>query len=244
MATSAYDSPQAAERWAGGLSAFERSLLGTLPAGTGILDLGAASGRAAAFLRERGCRVLTADLAHAMASAGGGIQARAEELPFRNRSFDAVLMLRLLHLMPSEARRKAHAEVLRVLKPGGLMIVTVLCPPAVPPLGGAYAPRPVRRALKAAAYAAVTASNLLTDAVRRLPGGPGRLGPRDMENLGGERAFFHHFTPGGISDELLMAGWGAMTVKIDPALPQGWRRRLPFPGLEARSLGVLARAPL
>lgn len=239
---SAYDTPEAAARWAAGLSAFERGLLETVPPGARVLDLGSASGRADAFLRERGCQVLSADLAHAMAKASGGIQARAEALPFRSASFDAVILLKVLHLLPTKARLQAHAEVLRVLKPGGFLVTTVLCPTPAPPLGGAYGPIVLRKFLRGAFLGVVLTSNILVDLFRST--GLFSLKAGDRLNPGGERPFFHHFSPGGITDEFLTAGWGALSVRIVPPLEDGWRRRLPFPGLESRSLGVLARAPL
>lgn len=80
-------------------------------------------------------------------------------------------MFGLLHLLPEDARRQAYAEILRILRPGGILALSV--PTCAPP-----------------------------------------------------------FTPGGITDELLTAGWGAMTVRRDRGF------------LRTRGLGVLARAPL
>ena len=234
----AYDSEEAADRWAvPGLSPAEADVLSLVPDGARVLDLGGGAGRVAEMLGRRRCRVLGADAAPAMIRASGGIVARAEALPFQADAFDAVVMIRLLHLLPSASRRQALSEALRVLQPGGLLAATVLCPPLVPPLGGAYAPKPVRRAIRGATLAAVVASNALTDLLR----GRGR---RDMLNGEGERAFFLHFTPREISDALLECGWGALKVTLQPPLPEGWRRRLPFPGLEARTLAVAARKPL
>ena len=96
----------------------------------------------------------------------------------------------------------------------------------------------LRRVLKAAGYAAALKANLLTDAVRALGGD---LSPRDMENPAGEHAFFHHLRPDELTDELLTGGWGALRVEISPPLPGDWRGRLPFPGLETRTLAIVAR---
>mmetsp|Transcript_14394 Transcript_14394/g.23769 ORF Transcript_14394/g.23769 Transcript_14394/m.23769 type:complete len:531 (+) Transcript_14394:51-1643(+) len=52
------------------------------------------------------------------------VQANAEELPFPNNTFDAVLCVYLFHELPSEARKRAAAEMVRVVKPGGTIVLT------------------------------------------------------------------------------------------------------------------------
>ena len=47
----------------------------------------------------------------------------AEELPFRDDYFDIVTNVYLLHELPLDARRRALAEMLRVLKPGGILLI-------------------------------------------------------------------------------------------------------------------------
>jgi ubiquinone/menaquinone biosynthesis C-methylase UbiE len=47
----------------------------------------------------------------------------AEALPFANASFDIVTCVYLFHELPRNARRKVAAEMLRVLRPGGLLVV-------------------------------------------------------------------------------------------------------------------------
>ncbi len=49
-------------------------------------------------------------------------QANAEALPFANASADIVSCVYLHHELPREVRRRAAAEVARVLKPGGLFV--------------------------------------------------------------------------------------------------------------------------
>jgi len=49
--------------------------------------------------------------------------ANAEELPYRDNYFDALTCVYLMHELPSDARRRVFSEMLRVLKPGGLLIV-------------------------------------------------------------------------------------------------------------------------
>lgn len=65
-------------------------------------------GEAARFLRERRNVSLR--------------QANAETLPFENASFDIVTCVYLYHELPRDVRRRAAAEIARVLKPGGLFV--------------------------------------------------------------------------------------------------------------------------
>ncbi|HHH35603.1 MAG TPA: methyltransferase domain-containing protein [Gammaproteobacteria bacterium] len=48
----------------------------------------------------------------------------AETLGFRDDSFATVLVFFLLHELPPAARRRALAEALRVLRPGGRLLIT------------------------------------------------------------------------------------------------------------------------
>jgi ubiquinone/menaquinone biosynthesis C-methylase UbiE len=52
------------------------------------------------------------------------IQGLAEMLPFSDASFDVVSLVYLLHEVPDEIRRRILAEVSRVLRPGGRLILT------------------------------------------------------------------------------------------------------------------------
>ena len=47
----------------------------------------------------------------------------AEELPFRDDWFDVVTTTYLFHELPAKARRRAMAEMRRVLRPGGLLVL-------------------------------------------------------------------------------------------------------------------------
>ncbi len=49
-------------------------------------------------------------------------QANAEALPFADASADIVTCVYLFHELPNEVRRRAAAEIARVLKPGGLFV--------------------------------------------------------------------------------------------------------------------------
>ena len=52
------------------------------------------------------------------------VQANAEDLPFADNSFDAVVSVYLFHELPEEARNRAAAEMVRVCKPGGTIVLT------------------------------------------------------------------------------------------------------------------------
>mmetsp|Transcript_13850 Transcript_13850/g.30079 ORF Transcript_13850/g.30079 Transcript_13850/m.30079 type:complete len:340 (-) Transcript_13850:49-1068(-) len=51
------------------------------------------------------------------------VQARAEDLPFDDESFDAVVCVYLYHELPREVRAAASAEMARVLRTGGVLVL-------------------------------------------------------------------------------------------------------------------------
>jgi len=54
------------------------------------------------------------------------VEAPAQELPFADASFDAVLSRLAIHHLPSDARSGVAAEVFRVLAPGGRVVIADL----------------------------------------------------------------------------------------------------------------------
>ncbi len=52
------------------------------------------------------------------------VQAQAEDLPFEDNSFDAVVCVYLFHELPRHVRAKAAAEMARVVSPGGTVVFT------------------------------------------------------------------------------------------------------------------------
>jgi ubiquinone/menaquinone biosynthesis C-methylase UbiE len=105
--------------------------------GGGILDCGCGYGRLLAELARCGyrdavgtdfsegmlrqCRILHPDLNLRLVRNDGGM------LPFRDHSFDAVLLFTLLTCMPMESEQRGlFAEVQRVLRPGGLVYISDL----------------------------------------------------------------------------------------------------------------------
>ncbi|MCL5996584.1 MAG: methyltransferase domain-containing protein [Chloroflexi bacterium] len=111
------------------------------PAGL-VLDAGSGPRRYAIDLARRGCSVVMLDLVrellqlgqlklaeagidgHALSQVEGNIVA----LPCGDRAFDAVISLGapLSHLTDAQARFRAIAEMARVVKPGGCVLVTGL----------------------------------------------------------------------------------------------------------------------
>ena len=111
-------------------------------AGDRVLDMGCGAGRHAFALYRRGADVVALDLDEAElkdvagmfaamreqgeAPAGATAQAvrgSAYALPFEDESFDRVVAAEVLEHLPQDER--AMAELFRVLKPGGLIAVTV-----------------------------------------------------------------------------------------------------------------------
>ena len=52
------------------------------------------------------------------------VQARAEELPFDDESFDAVVCVYLFHELPRDVRGQVAREMARVVRPGGTVVLT------------------------------------------------------------------------------------------------------------------------
>jgi SAM-dependent methyltransferase len=103
-------------------------------AGARFLEIGVGTGRISLPLHRRGRRILGIDLAapmldryRAKATAEGlrppaVLRGDATRLPFRAASFDAVIEVHVLHLVPSW--REAVDEVCRVLAPGGVLLAS------------------------------------------------------------------------------------------------------------------------
>ncbi len=99
------------------------------PGARTLLDLACGTGLVTERLARPGLRVLGADAAHAMLRAAAGrlpgraVRADARRLPFPDGSLDAVCAVWLLHLVPFTG--EIVAEAARVLRPGGVLVVTV-----------------------------------------------------------------------------------------------------------------------
>jgi ubiquinone/menaquinone biosynthesis C-methylase UbiE len=105
-------------------------------AGCHILDCGCGYGRLLAKLAQCGYRAVGMDFSESMLRQCNIrhpelnlrlVQNDGKTLPFRDHSFDAVLLFTLLTCMPMESeQRSLFAEVQRVLRPSGLVYVSDL----------------------------------------------------------------------------------------------------------------------
>ena len=117
-----------------------------LPAGVDLLalDVGAGSGRDAAWLAGLGFEVVAAEPSSGMRGAGKHIHADSpirwtdDRLPGLDRthalglSFDVVLLSAVWqHVAPGD-RRRAFRKLVTLLKPGGLLVLTLRMGPAPP----------------------------------------------------------------------------------------------------------------
>jgi ubiquinone/menaquinone biosynthesis C-methylase UbiE len=101
--------------------AFVLRALRGLPPGARVLDLPAGTGRITELLRGAGYATIGADISAAMLARGRLrglamplLAADAEQLPFADGSFDAVVSVRLMHHVPSPIRCRMLAEFRRV----------------------------------------------------------------------------------------------------------------------------------
>ncbi|ROQ35367.1 methyltransferase family protein [Streptomyces sp. PanSC19] len=99
------------------------------PGARTLLDLACGTGLVTERLVRPGLRVYGADAAHAMVRVAAGrapgraVRADARRLPLPDASLDAVAAVWLLHLVPFAT--DIVAEAARVLRPGGVLVVTV-----------------------------------------------------------------------------------------------------------------------
>jgi len=107
--------------------------LSGLPRSPCVLDVGCGTGRLLQQLhaalpqaRLHGIDMSEAYVRHARARLGERalVEAgNAEELPYADHSFDAVVSVFMFHELPGRVRRRVFAEMVRVLKPGGVLVI-------------------------------------------------------------------------------------------------------------------------
>src|SRR5690606_35849537 len=102
--------------------------------GLRILELGCGTGRATRFLRLAlpKAKLTAVDLSSPYLKIAQEnldsltrvdfLEADAENLPFRDGYFDAVVSVFLMHEIPKENRRSIVREAKRLLKPGGWLV--------------------------------------------------------------------------------------------------------------------------
>ena len=102
-----------------------------IAAGEFVLDLGCGPGQVGQYLAERGLRIVGMDLAENMlrvARQRTGIARLAcgdmRVMPFRSGSFSGVAAFYSIHNLPRQALGTALAEINRILKPSGTLVVT------------------------------------------------------------------------------------------------------------------------
>lgn len=88
-----------------------------------ILDLGSGTGLLSNFLNQK---LISIDISKKMLNKSNSknVQGDMSELPFKNESFDTVLSFSAL--MNSPNPQKTIEEVYRIIKPGGIFVVTYL----------------------------------------------------------------------------------------------------------------------
>ena len=98
-----------------------------LPAAGKLLDVGGGTGRVAGFLTDLTDEVYLADLSHKMLQESlpknnlVPVCSHSEYLPFPDASFERIIMIDALHHVCSQ--EQTAAELWRVLKPGGMIII-------------------------------------------------------------------------------------------------------------------------
>jgi ubiquinone/menaquinone biosynthesis C-methylase UbiE len=127
IGSNVYESCFSYSRWR--LDALLRRYLPERGDGLRLLDVGCGTGHHMASLRERGFEVAGVDgseemIAHAKANnPGAQIKlADVDSVPFADSSFDFVLCVEVLRYLPDFTR--CISEIARVLKPGGVCLVT------------------------------------------------------------------------------------------------------------------------
>jgi len=89
-----------------------------------ILSAGCGNGMDLVELRERGFQAVGFDLYQpAVAATPWTVLARVNNIPFETSTFDAAVCLEVIEHVPHQQRRAATQELLRVVRPGGVIII-------------------------------------------------------------------------------------------------------------------------
>src|SRR4029434_1669463 len=107
---------------------------------TRALDVATGTGRAALALAQDGGQVIGIDLVPAMLHVAREkaadrtlsnvvfAVANARQLPFDDGTFDVLVCLRFFHIIPHPLRRAIVVEMLRVVRPGGKLVLEFVNP--------------------------------------------------------------------------------------------------------------------
>lgn len=186
--------------------AWRRATLAALAAEPGetVLDLAAGTGTSSEPLADAGVRVVPCDLSLGMLSVGkrrrpdlGFVAGNATQLPFADASFDAVTISFGLRNVVDTAG--ALAEMLRVTRPGGRLVVCEFSTPTLKPFRTVYteylmrALPPVARAVSKEPDAYV----YLAESIRAWPDQE-ELG-RTLRRAGWDRVAYRNLTGGVVA---------------------------------------------
>jgi ubiquinone/menaquinone biosynthesis C-methylase UbiE len=94
-----------------------------LPKQGRFLDIGTGTGHVAASLRSSERSVVGCDILNLLILPLPYVLADGGQLPFLDASFDAAMLITVLHHVPKSLHSRFLAEAARVLKPGGTLIV-------------------------------------------------------------------------------------------------------------------------
>ena len=90
------------------------------------LDLGSGSGRNLNYIRSLPIEAYGCDFSfNALRGQQNVCCSIASELPFKDSSFDLVIVWGVLHYLPEDLVNNTLREILRVLKPGGKLLATL-----------------------------------------------------------------------------------------------------------------------
>ena len=97
-----------------------------LPTDGWLLDGGGGTGRVSSHLKDLAGHIVVSDLSHRMLKKARGkrvrpVRAHVEHLPFADEFFDRILVVDALHHFCDQ--REAIEDLLRVLKPGGRLVI-------------------------------------------------------------------------------------------------------------------------
>ncbi len=172
-----------------------------LKSGQRILDLAAGTGSSSVAFAKPGVKVIAADFSEGMLEVGRKrhpelefVFADATKMPFKDNEFDSVtISFGLRNVVDTD---KALKEMLRVTKPGGMLVIcefSKVTNPVLRPFYGFYLKR-VLPAFSAIASKTPEAYNYLADSIEAWPSQAELL--QKMENAGWTNARFRNLSLG------------------------------------------------